>query len=163
MDQLVCDWVSSHPGKKYQRPLIFISITTSVVVSIKYNAPLLMDSYIAYCGLIIIFIGIILRYLIITTLGQLFTADVTIKQNHRLNKDGFFKHVRHPSYSASLLSFINFGISLNNIISVMLVSILIFTAFIIRIRVEERVLIEHFGSEYLDYKKATKRIIPFIY
>jgi protein-S-isoprenylcysteine O-methyltransferase Ste14 len=100
---------------------------------------------------------------IIKTLGQMFTADVTIKRNHKLKKGGFYKYLRHPSYSASLLSFVGFGISLKNLISLMLVIILILTAFIIRIRVEEKELIEHFGSENLDYKKGTKGIIPFIY
>ncbi len=143
--------------------IIFISIFTAVYISNKYFVPLLKDSNIEYFGLFLVYLGIILRLAIIKTLGHFFTVDVTIKQNHRLKKDGFYKHLRHPSYSASLLSFIGFGISLNNLISLTLVFILILTAFIIRIKVEERTLIEHFGSEYLDYKKTTKAIIPFIY
>jgi len=143
--------------------IIFVSIFTAVFVSNKYYAPLLKDSNIEYFGLLLIYIGIILRLAIIKTLGHFFTVDVTIRQNHRIKKDGFYKHLRHPSYSAALLSFIGFGISLNNLISLTLVFILVLTAFIIRIKVEERVLLEHFGSEYLDYKKNTKGIIPFIY
>jgi len=143
--------------------IIFICIFTAVVVSNTYYSPLLKDPGIKYVGILLIYTGIILRLAIIKTLGQFFTVDVTIKQNHRLKKDGFYKHLRHPSYSASLLSFIGFGISLNNLISLAIVFILILTAFIIRIKVEEKTLIEHFGSEYLAYKKTTKGIIPFIY
>lgn len=143
--------------------IIIVSNFTAVVVSNKYYFPILKDSNIVYIGLLLIFIGIILRLTIIATLGQFFTVDVTIKQNHKLKKDEFYKYLRHPSYSASLLSFIGFGITLNNWISLTLVTILILIAFIIRIKIEERILIEHFGSEYLDYKKNTKGIIPFIY
>jgi isoprenylcysteine carboxyl methyltransferase (ICMT) family protein YpbQ len=39
----------------------------------------------------------ILRLAIIATLGQFFTVEVTIKQNHKLKKDGFYKYLRHPS------------------------------------------------------------------
>ncbi|NOX66807.1 MAG: isoprenylcysteine carboxylmethyltransferase family protein [Chlorobi bacterium] len=143
--------------------IIFVSIFTAVFVTNKYYVPLLKNSNIEYFGLLLIYTGIIFRLLIIRSLGHFFTVDVTIKQNHKIKKDGFYKHLRHPSYSASLLSFIGFGITLNNLISLTLVFILILTAFIIRIKIEERILIEHFGSEYLDYKNNTKGIIPFIY
>ncbi len=143
--------------------IIFICIFSAVFISNKIYIPLLKDPNIKYFGIILIYLGIILRLATIKTLGKFFTVDVTIKENHRLKKDGFYKYLRHPSYTASLLSFIGFGISLNNLISLALIVILIFTAFSIRIRVEEKVLIEHFGSEYSDYKKNTKGIIPFIY
>ena len=143
--------------------LIFICIFTAVFVSIKYNIPILKNPNIKYAGILLIYAGIILRLVIIKSLGHFFTVDVTIRQNHRLKTDGFYKHLRHPSYAASVLSFIGFGISLNNLISLITVIIFILTAFIIRIKVEEKILVEHFGSEYSDYKKSTKAIIPFIY
>lgn len=143
--------------------VIFIGIFSAVFISNKYYFPLLKNSNVGYFGLLLIYMGIILRLAIIKTLGHFFTVDVTIKQYHKLKKDGFYKHLRHPSYAASLISFIGFGISLNNLISLAIVFILILTAFMIRIKVEERMLIEHFGSEYLNYKKTTKAIIPFIY
>ncbi len=36
-------------------------------------------------------------------------------------------------------------------------------AFLIRIRVEEEMLIEEFGDAYLEYRKRTKMVIPYIY
>ncbi len=143
--------------------IIFISIASAVFVSNKYSLPLMNDYRIEYFGLLLIYAGIILRLSIIKSLGHFFTVDVTIKQNHKIKKDGFYKHLRHPSYSASLLSFIGFGISLNNLLSLALVFILILTAFIIRIKIEEKTLIEHFGAEYIEYMSKTKAIIPFIY
>lgn len=142
---------------------IIIGIFTAVFVANKYYFPILKEANIVYIGLFLIFIGIIFRLIIIASLGQFFTVDVTIKQNHKLKKDGFYKYLRHPSYSASLLSFIGFGITLNNWISLVLITVLILMTFIIRIKIEEKILMEHFGSEYLNYKKNTKGIIPFIY
>ena len=142
---------------------VIIGIFTAIFVSNKYYFPILKDANVVYIGLFLIFMGIIFRLIIIATLGQFFTADVTIKQNHKLKKDGFYKYLRHPSYFASLLSFIGFGVTLNNWISLAIITILILMTFIVRIKIEEKALIEHFGSEYLDYKKNTKGIIPFIY
>jgi protein-S-isoprenylcysteine O-methyltransferase Ste14 len=62
-----------------------------------------------------------------------------------------------------LLSFIGFGIALNNWISLILVTSAITAAFIMRIRIEEKTLIEQFGTEYIEYKKETYALIPFLY
>ncbi|MFQ6614253.1 MAG: methyltransferase family protein [Fidelibacterota bacterium] len=158
------DKQDSHQGSPFRIwIIIFISIFLAVLIANTSNVPLWKDSRIEYFGLFLIYTGIGLRLAVIKSLGTFFTVDVTIKQNHRLKKNGFFKYVRHPSYAFSLLSFIGFGISLNNWLSLIIVFILILTAFILRINVEEKVLTDHFGSEYSDYKEATRAIIPFIY
>lgn len=118
---------------------------------------------IGYAGLALIFTGIVLRLIVVRSLGRLFTVDVTIRDGHKLKTDGFYQYLRHPSYFASLLSFVGFGISLNNWVSLILVTVAITTVFIIRINIEEKVLIEQFGEEYLEYKRNTKGLIPFVW
>jgi protein-S-isoprenylcysteine O-methyltransferase Ste14 len=44
-----------------------------------------------------------------------------------------------------------------------LVMLGIIPLFIYRIRIEEKMLIEKFGDEYLQYMKRTKKLIPFFY
>lgn len=143
--------------------IIIVTIFIAVFISGNFYFPIFSNTAFQYAGLAIIFIGIILRLLAVASLGKFFTVDVTIRQNHKLKKDGIYKYLRHPSYFASLISFIGFGISLNNWVALLLITFAILTAFIIRIKVEEKVLIEQFGSEYIEYKKATSRLIPFIY
>jgi protein-S-isoprenylcysteine O-methyltransferase Ste14 len=36
-------------------------------------------------------------------------VQVAIKEDHQLKTDGYYTNVRHPSHTASLLSFIGFG------------------------------------------------------
>ncbi|MEO6902238.1 MAG: isoprenylcysteine carboxylmethyltransferase family protein [Bacteroidia bacterium] len=141
---------------------IFICIPLAFYISNLYHFKIFATTTLNI-GLAIIILGIFLRLIIIKSLGIFFTVDVTIKQNHTLRKDGFYKYLRHPSYFASLISFIGFGISLNNWISLSIIVIATFCAFLYRIRVEEKALIAYFGIEYLVYKKSTKTIIPFIY
>ena len=143
--------------------VIFVSIFSAIFMTKSISLPIMNSEVIVYIGLTVIIIGIVLRIMIVRALGKFFTVDVTIKQDHQLKKDGFYTYIRHPSYSASLLTVIGFGISLNNIASLVLVTVLISIAFIIRINVEEKLLMTHFGDAYLDYKKNTKRLIPFIY
>lgn len=142
--------------------LIFIANFLAVYLT-NFNFRIAEGVFISYIGLLIISIGVGLRLAIILSLGKFFTVNVTIKDNHKLKTNGFYKYIRHPSYTASLLSFIGFGISLNNWFSLLVVFTIILIAFLIRIKTEEKVLVNYFGVEYLNYKKSTKKIIPFIY
>ena len=142
---------------------IIATIAIAVFISMKFYLPVFFNSAFEYAGLALIVIGILLRLIAVVSLGRFFTVDVTIRQGHKLKKDGVYKYVRHPSYSASLLSFIGFGISLNSWLSLLITTVAILTVFIFRMKIEEKILIEQFGAEYLEYKKTTSGIIPFIY
>ena len=142
---------------------IIVSITLSVFIANNTYLPILLNPVIQYVGLAMIYVGIAIRIIAIVSLGQFFTVFVTIRESHKLKKDGIYKYLRHPSYSGSLLSFIGLGLTMNNWISLLLISLSIIIAFIFRINIEEKVLIEQFGSEYLEYKKVTRGLIPFIF
>ncbi len=142
---------------------IAISIAVSVLIATNFWFPISVNGSLILVGLSLIILGVVLRLIIIKSLGAFFTSDVAICETHQLKTDGFYAFLRHPSYFASLLSFMGFGLSLNNWISCLIITISIFTAFMYRIKVEETALIHHFGTDYLAYKKRTKALIPFIY
>ena len=104
-----------------------------------------------------------MRIIVIRSLGREFTSDVTIRENHQLKTSGFYQFVRHPSYAFSLLSFIGFGLSLNNWVSLLLITATIIYVFMRRINVEESALVSQFGDQYLKYKETTSRLIPFLF
>jgi len=141
---------------------IFIAIFLAVYAS-NFNFPIFNSAIINYIGLLVIGVGIILRFAVIFNLGKFFTVDVAIDENHKLKTNGFYKYLRHPSYAASLISFIGFGLSYNNWVSLLLLVVIVTSAFLIRIKTEEKVLINYFGEEYSNYIKRTKKLIPFIY
>lgn len=142
---------------------IFMIIPLSIFIAIYFPAHIFRNSLYEYAGLIVIMLGIIVRFLAIKSLGKFFTVDVTILENHQLKKTGIYKIVRHPSYAGSILSFIGFGLSLDNWISLCAITVAIFTVFSRRIKIEENVLLKRFGKEYADYMKKTYRLIPWIY
>lgn len=143
--------------------MIALAISLGVIFSINFRIPISNGFFIPYFGLFIIISGMVLRFISIRTLGKLFTVDVTIRTDHKLKKDGVYRRIRHPAYSGSLLSFIGFGLSLNNWLSLSFVTILITIAFLHRIKIEEKLLTDKFGADYLDYKRKTYRLIPWIY
>jgi protein-S-isoprenylcysteine O-methyltransferase Ste14 len=48
-------------------------------------------------------------------------------------------------------------------VSLLAITVPIFVAFLYRIKVKERALIEALGDRYRVYAKRTKRLIPFVY
>jgi protein-S-isoprenylcysteine O-methyltransferase Ste14 len=62
-----------------------------------------------------------------------------------------------------LIIFAAIGLYERNWISMAVVLMLPTAALLYRIHVEEMALTEAFGEQYLEYSKATKRLLPGIY
>ncbi|MCX6226575.1 MAG: isoprenylcysteine carboxylmethyltransferase family protein [Bacteroidia bacterium] len=142
---------------------IGIANTAGILCSIFLNMPVSHSAIVSYIGLSLIIIGMIIRFFSVWSLGRFFTVDVTIRENHKLKADGIYRLVRHPSYTGSILSFVGFGISINNWISILVISIPVTLAILYRIKIEERLLSNQFGSDYSDYIQRSYRLIPWIY
>lgn len=114
-------------------------------------------------GLLFTSCGFALRIISFITLGRLFTPNVTLQNNQELVQKGIYKLIRHPSYSGGLSLYL--GISFLSSNWILLFFSLTWFPFIysLRIKIEEKKLIERFGKNYICYQKRTKKIIPFIY
>jgi protein-S-isoprenylcysteine O-methyltransferase Ste14 len=115
-----------------------------------------------YLGLLFFSIGVAVRIAALKSLGEHFSAYVTLQPNHRLVQDGIYAHIRHPLYLSLLL--IPTGIALV-FASWLALPILILAALFIldRIRKEERLLAEHFGVEFEYYRTRISILIPFLF
>jgi len=142
---------------------ICTSISLGVILMIIAPFPISRSFVIAYLGLFLIISGVVIRIAAIRTLGNFFTVNLAIHNDHQLIKKGLYKFIRHPSYTGSLLSFVGLGVSFNNWLSLVVIFIPILISFLYRIKVEEKLMLQQFGSEYINYQKNTKRIIPLIY
>jgi protein-S-isoprenylcysteine O-methyltransferase Ste14 len=118
---------------------------------------------VATAGMILIVCGIVLRWTAILTLRRQFTVDVALREGHRVITTGLYRIIRHPAYAGSLLSFLGLGLSFASPVSLVVVIVPITAAFLYRIRIEEGMLRNAFGEEYLRYCAGTKRLIPGIY
>jgi protein-S-isoprenylcysteine O-methyltransferase Ste14 len=114
-------------------------------------------------GAFLLITGISIRVWAIRTLGKHFTATVTLTNDHQLVKSGPYQWVRHPSYLGAFMAIVGCPVFLNAVWATLIAVISMTVAYYVRIGVEEKMLSSYFGKEYQDYKKGTKRIIPFIW
>jgi protein-S-isoprenylcysteine O-methyltransferase Ste14 len=114
-------------------------------------------------SLIVLLAGIAIRWTAIFMLGKSFSANVAIRQDQQLKQDGLYRFVRHPSYTGLLLVLLALGLRSRNWISLLVVTVPTTAALIFRIRIEEEALAEAFGSQYADYCRRTRRLVPGLY
>ena len=114
-------------------------------------------------SLIVLIVGLALRWTAVLTLGKSFSSNVAIHSTQRVMKTGLYRWMRHPSYTGLLLIIFAAGLHTRNWISFLIITVPSTAALLYRIHVEEFALRDHFGQEYIDYSRETKRLIPGIY
>lgn len=114
-------------------------------------------------GIVLVVCGLLIRWLAILSLKHQFTVDVAITRGHRIISNGIYRYIRHPAYAGSLLSFLGLGLFFANYLSVLVIVLPVCSAFLYRIHVEEKTLVNAFGDEYIRYCHSTKRLIPGIF
>ena len=92
-------------------------------------------------------------------LGRNWSSAVTSKVGHELIRSGPYRWVRHPIYSGLLFAL--FGTALvRQQVGGLFALALVYIAWKIKSRLEERMLISTFGSEYTAYASATGALFP---
>ena len=144
--------------------VIALSIWLAIDLAFRFHRADFPDRRICeLLGAAIFAAGLILRWWAIFALGRFFTVNVAIASDHQLIESRPYRRVRHPSYTGALLAFIGFALSLGNWLSLLVMVVPIFAAFVYRMNVEERALIEALGQSYRGYMQRTKRLVPFLY
>jgi protein-S-isoprenylcysteine O-methyltransferase Ste14 len=95
-------------------------------------------------------------------LGGNWSGSVTFKQNHELIESGPYRYVRHPIYTGVLIAVAGTACAIGQW-RVVVGFVLTFIAFWHRSRLEERLMIEHFGDAYRRYREHVKGLIPFLF
>ena len=144
--------------------IIYASVALAVCIGLsRFGRMNVAQPGLSWLGLFLIVSGLAIRWTAIFTLQQYFTVDVAILPDHRVIQKGLYKFVRHPSYLGSIVSFVGLGVAFCNWIAIAVVVVPVTLAFIKRIRIEERALVNALGEEYTNYCRVTRRLLPWIY
>jgi protein-S-isoprenylcysteine O-methyltransferase len=96
------------------------------------------------------------------TLGENWSAKITLKKEHELIQSGPYKIVRHPIYTGFELMVLGPAIVFGELKGFIALGI-IFTSHLLKIMKEEKLMRQQFPGQYADYSKRVKRLIPFIF
>ena len=93
-------------------------------------------------------------------LGNNWSVVARTRSKHSLITSGPFARVRHPIYAALLLLLIAWAVGLDHLLALILAVPIYVIGTVIRVREEEKLLINRFGEAYRAYVRATPAFIP---
>lgn len=96
------------------------------------------------------------------TLGNNWSGEVTLKQEHELIQTGPYRFVRHPIYTGFETALMGAIITVGQLKGLLGLSI-IFVNHYFKTRMEEEIMYKQFPVQYPAYAKRVKRLIPFIF
>jgi protein-S-isoprenylcysteine O-methyltransferase Ste14 len=114
-------------------------------------------------GLVLLLLGVALRWYAIWTLGKYFTSEVTTRSDQSVMQTGPYRLIRHPGYTGTLLTMVGVGLAMTNWASAAALLLCVSLGHLYRIWVEERALCQTLGPAYSEYMQHTKRLIPFVF
>ena len=114
-----------------------------------------------YAGFLLTAAGLIIFIVSLVNFGELVTPNPYPKEHYTLKTTGLYSLIRHPIYFSVLLMFTGSMLILNSFYSLLLIPPL-FVFLTQKIKFEEKHLSQKFPG-YIEYKRITRKIIPYIY
>jgi protein-S-isoprenylcysteine O-methyltransferase Ste14 len=112
-------------------------------------------------GLILFSMAVAGRYWALNTLGKYHSPQIEIREDQPLITSGPYRYVRHPIYCFTIIEVLSFTLIPNAFIA-FLIALFAYTPLLLyRLFLEEKALIQTFGSAYLQYKETVPCVIPF--
>ncbi|HEY7069888.1 MAG TPA: isoprenylcysteine carboxylmethyltransferase family protein [Acidimicrobiales bacterium] len=107
--------------------------------------------------------GLVVRHWAIHTLGRFFTVDVRVQPGQTVVESGPYRWVRHPSYTGMILFFTGLGLALSDWASLATLVVVPAAGLVVRIRSEERALLDGLGEPYRRFAATRRRLIPGVW
>ena len=108
-------------------------------------------------------VGLFLLFRSHRDLAAQWSITLEVREHHELVTHGVYQRIRHPMYLSLLLYGTGQALALPNFIAgpAYLASTVALVA--LRLKPEERMMAETFGSEYQDYAARTAKLVPGIW
>jgi protein-S-isoprenylcysteine O-methyltransferase Ste14 len=114
-----------------------------------------------YFGILLLLLGLAIAVWARFVLGRNWSGIVTVKKDHTLITRGPYAWVRHPIYTGILLGLLGTAVTLGTLLNFIEVPV-VALAFWLKLRTEERFMLETFGEQYRAYRHHVKALIPHV-
>ena len=118
-----------------------------------------IEQYAALAGSVIAAAGAVFSILTMKAWATMFVGH-GIQQNQKLVVVGIYSRVRNPIYLADILYWIGLSVGTLSAIAGALTVVYVIPFYFLYIKSEEKMMLEHFKDDYVDYLKNVPRLIP---
>jgi protein-S-isoprenylcysteine O-methyltransferase Ste14 len=99
----------------------------------------------------------------VTMLGKQWAMRARLVEDHKLITVGPYAYIRNPIYTGMFGMLIATGLATEHWIALLIAIVVFGAGLVIRVRVEEKLLRDRFGTEFDEYAKRVPAVIPGIY
>jgi protein-S-isoprenylcysteine O-methyltransferase Ste14 len=136
--------------------LLFFNAVRGGIFSAALYSP---TGIVAWTGVVLVALGLSYAVWARLHLGRMWSAVVTLKEEHQIVKTGPYLITRHPIYTGMLLSMVG-TVLVRDTVAALIGCAFIATGFVLKLREEERMLIKHFGDDYRVYRQEVPALVP---
>jgi protein-S-isoprenylcysteine O-methyltransferase Ste14 len=135
-------------------PLIYSA--TSWLDFANYSLP----TWAGWLGVILILFALFVFWRSHADLGLNWSPSLEIRTEHKLITNGIFGYIRHPMYASQWIWVIAQPLLIQNWLSGFLDLFVFITFYFLRVRAEEKMMLDTFGDEYREYMNKTGAVLP---
>lgn len=119
--------------------------------------------YVFTLGVVLGWLGLLLRWWSFVSLGKYFTVVLATSEDQPVVERGPYRILRHPSYTGLVFAFAGAGLMVGNWLSTVGAVVLVLTALVHRLQIEERALTAALGNRYREFAASRARLFPYIW
>jgi protein-S-isoprenylcysteine O-methyltransferase Ste14 len=116
--------------------------------------------WLRWVGVLVLLVGLLLLWAAHHHLGASFHSFVVRKSGQVLVESGPYRTVRHPIYTALMLTYLGGGLVASSLVLTFVAGPLFALHVALRIGEEEEAMVEQFGASYREYMARTGRFLP---
>ena len=122
-----------------------------------------LPNLLGWLGLIIMVCSLLVFWRSHFDLKANWSASLEIRADHQLITNGIYFYIRHPMYASQMLWGLAQILLLQNWLAgpVSLIFFIIF--YTLRVRAEEKMMLDTFGEQYAAYMRKTAGIVPGLF
>ena len=109
---------------------------------------------------LLVLVSLIFVTAAVRTLGKQWSLQARVLEHHELIRRGPYRIVRHPIYTGMFGMLIVSSMAHGHWLGLIIASFVYYLGTVMRIKSEEKLLREQFGSEYDDYTREVPAFIP---
>ncbi len=113
-------------------------------------------------GSVVALVAIALFWSAVGDLGSQWRFDAGLNQDHELVQHGAYRFVRHPIYASMFGMLVADAFWLGTLPGWPIALALFIAGTEIRVRLEDGLLQERFGTRFIDWQKSTPAYLPFV-
>ena len=107
-------------------------------------------------------IAVLLSWTGARALGRHLRFEAALRSDHKLVQSGPYRVIRHPIYASMLCLLLGTGVMIANPVILLVAVVIFLVGTEIRVRTEDRLLFEHFGPDFVAYRRRVRAYIPLV-